>query len=153
MSIHSVKQRWMTGSYPIKILPGWKRLVGPQRMVPAPAQQPLTWERLMGGDSYPLKHLRQGSASIEIHTELGLSRIRQVDVSIIKPGHHKGALEVDQLGARPLEPQNRGIVAGGYNLVASDRNGGDPLRRVWKADPSNNVTVVINNFYAGRGRK
>ena len=74
-------------------------------------------------------------------------------MSIIKPGHHKGALEVDQLGARLLEPQNRGIVAGGDNLVASDRNGRDPLRRVRKADSSNNVTVVINSVYAGCGRK
>jgi hypothetical protein len=113
----------------------------------------LAWERPIGSDAYSLKHLRQGSASIEIHTDLGLSGIRQVDVTIIKPRHHKRALQVDQPGARLLEPQNCGIVAGGYNLVAADRDGRDPLRRGWKADPSNNVTVVINSLYAGRGRK
>lgn len=143
----------MTASYPIEILPGWECLVSPQGVIPTTAQQPLTWESLIGGDSYPVKHVGQGSASIEIHTELGLPRSRQVDVSIIKPGHHKGALKVDQLRARLLEPQNCGIVAGGHNLVASDRNGRDSLRRSWKADPSHNVTVVINGFYGGRGRK
>src|ERR1700722_10487896 len=153
MPIHPPKQRRMTCGHPIKILPGWERLVGPQRMIPTTAQQPLTWESLIGGDSYSLKHVRQGSASIEIHTELGLSRSRQVDVSIIKPGHHKGALQVDQLGVRLLEPQNCGIVAGSHNLVVSDRNGRDPLRRSWKANSSDNVTVVINGFNAGRGRQ
>jgi hypothetical protein len=37
MPIHPAKQRRMTGSYPIEILPGWERLVGPQRMIPTTA--------------------------------------------------------------------------------------------------------------------
>src|ERR1700722_845173 len=143
----------MTCCYPIEILPGWERLVGPQRMIPTTAQQPLTWERLTGGDLYSLNHVRQGSASIQIHTELGLSCSRQVDVSIIKPWYHKGAVQVDQLGARLLQPQNCGIVAGSHNFVASDCDGRDPLRRSWKANSSDNVTVVINGFNAGRGRQ
>jgi hypothetical protein len=74
-------------------------------------------------------------------------------MSIIKPRHHKGALQVDQLGSRLLEPQNRGIVAGGDNLVAAHCNGRDPLRRTWKANSRDNVTVVINGARAGCGRK
>jgi hypothetical protein len=130
MPIHPLKQRRVSCGDAIKILPCRERLVGPQGMIPPAAQQPLSWQRLIGGGSHPAKEVRQGSASIQINTELGLSRSRQVDMSIVKSGHHKGALQVDQPGARLLEPQNRDIVAGCDNLVAAHCNGCDPVRDI-----------------------
>jgi hypothetical protein len=76
-----------------------------------------------------------------------------MDMSVIKPGHHKGAFQVDQFGARLFEPQNCGVVAGCDNLVAAHRKGRDPLRGMGKTNAGDNVTVVINGVYGGCGRE
>ena len=74
-------------------------------------------------------------------------------MSIVKPGHHKGALQVDEPGARLLEPQDCGIIAGGHNIVAAHRNRRDPLRGIGKSNSGDNVTVVINGIHGRCGRE
>src|ERR1700743_672654 len=94
-------------------------------MVPASAQDPLSWWCVLCGRANPLKHLCQGGGSGEVDRELVLTGISQMHVGVVYARHHEGAFQVDHPGPGLSLPQYCGVIPNGHDCMCphSDRGG------------------------------
>ena len=153
--VHPGEDRWMAARYGVEILPGGQGLAGPQGMVPTPAQEPLSSRSRGRGRTHPAQHLSQRSAASEVDRQLDAPSIGEMHVGVIDAGHHEGPMEVEEPGPRLLLAQNRRVVSDGDDLMASHRDGRDPLHvAAAKANAGEDISVVIDRNHGrlgGRG--
>src|ERR1035437_9270532 len=93
----------MPAAHRVDILAGRQLSVGPQRLVPAAANEPLAGRGSLGAGRDALLHLLQRARAPQIHAKGLQARMFQMNVGIVESWHYKVATKVDNLRVGALQ--------------------------------------------------
>src|ERR1700722_1729972 len=78
----------------VEILARGQRLVGPERVIPATAGEPVASRALLRFSLDALEHFVEGLGAGEVNVELGLACAAEMDVGVVEAGHDESAVEI-----------------------------------------------------------
>ncbi len=125
VAVDAVEERRVIAGDGVKVLAGRQRFGGPERVIPAAAQDPLSGLRC--GDISPdaSLHLGQRTHPDQVHGQPLLPGLGHVGVGVVEARHRERAVQVDHAGLRPPEREHGGVVTHGDDPAVTDREGGN----------------------------
>ena len=125
-SMRSRNAGWPAGDL-VQILPGGQRLVGPQRVVPVAAGEPVAGRRGVGEGLDFGQHVGERFHAGQVDIELGAPGPAEMGVRVIEAGKDKrAALGGSRSSRRVLGPARRvtsSLLADGQHFSAADGHG------------------------------
>ncbi len=134
----------------VKLLARRQNLLGPQRVVPSAALQPLAGRRSFGGVLNAVKHLLQRFAAREIDRELKAAGIAEMRVRIVEAGHHERVVQIDETRLRPFGLEQILIGAGGGDDSVAHGNCTHEIKlALAEPDAGQDVAVIVDGVRRG----